>query len=96
MCAHLVEVYLARHARDVISGHRHQVGGEQGSGLGIFGDDEAVSDRRVRRDHGLYFAEFDAEATDLDLLVGSSDKFELAGDVAADQLFWSGTAARRG
>ena len=40
----------------------------------------------MRRDYGLDLAEFNAVAADLDLLVGSSNEFQLAGDVAADKI----------
>src|ERR1700741_2190665 len=90
MCAYLVKIWFPETAcgdtRGVFVGYRHQVCGEPGSSLGIFRDDEAVSDRWMCRDHGLDFAEFDTEAADFDLLVGSSDEFQFARDIAADQI----------
>ncbi len=64
----------------------HQVRGQHGPSLGVFHGDEAVPHRWMRFDDGLDLAELDAEATNLDLLVGSADEFQVARDVAADQV----------
>ena len=81
MRAYLIEIQVR-----VFAAYRHHVRGEHGTRSAVFGNHQAVSDRRMRRDYGLDLAEFDAVTADLDLLVGASDEFQLAGNVAADQV----------
>src|SRR6185437_5419576 len=64
-----------------------EVGGQLPAAGGVFaGDDGGVRDGGVSEQGGLYFAGFDAEAADLDLLIGAAGEFELAAGAPAGQV----------
>jgi hypothetical protein len=77
--AHLVDIERGR--RNSI-GPNH-IGGEHRTDRGIIDrDDDTVADTRIRRDGRLHLAEFDPEATHLDLLIGPADEFDLTMGIA--------------